>query len=39
MMNRLHIQDTDDSFLKIEPKDFIVQNRRLIGTIDVLKNY
>ena len=39
MMNRLHIPDTDDSFFKIEPKDFIVQNRRQIGTIDVLKNY
>jgi hypothetical protein len=38
-LKKLHIPETDESFLKVEKKDWVVHNRKQIGTLDVIKNY
>jgi hypothetical protein len=38
-MQKLHIPDHEETFMKFEKKDFLSHNRKQINTIDVQKNY
>lgn len=37
-MQKLHIPDHEETFLKLEKKNFLSHNRKQINTIDVQKN-
>jgi hypothetical protein len=39
LMQKLHIPDHEETFLKLEKKNFLSHNRKQINTIDVQKNY
>ena len=39
LKRRMRFPDFEDSFAYIQNKDFIGDNRKLIGTLDTLKNY
>ncbi len=36
LMQKLHVPDHDEKFMKVEKKDFMVHNRKQIGTIDTI---